>query len=99
MGAFPPRLRNIPHCDSPESTQEPRKTTRNRRFAPWHIGCDLAGRPLPGATDMVPKLFEILFTLALAAPPLAVVMGIAILFVPTRARRASKSERRIPAAA
>jgi hypothetical protein len=48
---------------------------------------------------MVPKLFEILFTLALAAPPLAVVMGIAILFVPTRARRASKSERRIPAAA
>jgi len=48
---------------------------------------------------MVPKLFEILFILALATPPLAVVLGLALMFVPTRTKRASKRESPMPAVA
>ncbi|HEV8366106.1 MAG TPA: hypothetical protein VGQ52_21500 [Gemmatimonadaceae bacterium] len=48
---------------------------------------------------MVPRLFEILFVLALAAPPLAVVFGIAVLFVPAQTRQASKPESQMAAAA
>jgi hypothetical protein len=47
---------------------------------------------------MGPKLLEILFILALAAPPLAVVLGIAMMFLPTRSKRVSKRESPMPAA-
>jgi hypothetical protein len=46
---------------------------------------------------MVPKLFEILFILALTAPVVAVVLGIALLFVPARIQGvASGREHRVP---
>lgn len=49
---------------------------------------------------MVLKVFEILFILALAAPPVAVALGIVVLlFAPSRTRRASQTEHPIGAAA
>jgi hypothetical protein len=59
----------------------------------------VAIRCLLEENTMVPKLFEILFILALATPPLAVVLGLALMFVPTRTKRASKRESPMPAVA
>jgi hypothetical protein len=43
---------------------------------------------------MVPKLFEILFLLALIAPALTVLVGVALLFVPTGIKRAETARGR-----
>jgi hypothetical protein len=49
---------------------------------------------------MVPKVFEILFVLALTAPVFAIVVGVAALFVPARTKRvASTREHQTPAPA
>jgi len=46
---------------------------------------------------MVRMLFEGLFIIALAAPPLAVCLGVIMLLVPTRLERPARMRRDMPA--
>ena len=46
---------------------------------------------------MVTMLFEGLFIFALAAPPLAVCLGVIVLLVPTRLERPARMRRDMPA--
>jgi hypothetical protein len=46
---------------------------------------------------MIPMLFDVLFILALVAPPLAVCLGPIVLSVPTRIKRPANMRRDIPA--
>ena len=46
---------------------------------------------------MVRMLFDVLFIIALAAPPLAVCLGVIMLLVPTRLERLERTHRDVPA--